>query len=42
MKTLFKITLALMVVTALIVWFVPGVDVWVETLFQQYLGRAAR
>ncbi|MEM7077861.1 MAG: hypothetical protein AAF513_04440 [Pseudomonadota bacterium] len=34
--------LLLMVATALIVWFVPGADQWVEALVQQILGRAAR
>ena len=42
MNTLIKLTLILMIVTALLVWFVPGLDLWVETLFQQVLGRAAR
>ncbi len=30
------------VVTILAVLFVPGVDDFVEQVFQQYLGRAAR
>ncbi len=42
MKTLLKVTLALMIVTAVIVWFIPGVDLWIEAVFQQYLGRAAQ
>lgn len=42
MKTLIKFTLLSMVLTALAVWFVPGVDAWVELMFQQMLGRAAR
>lgn len=42
MNTLFKFTVILMILTALVVWFVPGLDLWVETLFQQILGRAAR
>lgn len=29
------------VVTALAVWFIPGVDDFVEVTFQRYLGRAA-
>ena len=33
---------AAIVLTILAVLFVPGVDDFVETVFQRYLGRAAR
>ena len=33
---------AALVVTILAVLFIPGVDDFVETTFQAYLGRAAR
>lgn len=42
MKLYIWFVLAAMVVTALAVWFVPGVDDFVEQTFQRYLGRAAR
>ena len=42
MKHLYKTTALLMVLTALIVWFVPGVDAWVEALFMQAVAGAAR
>ncbi len=39
----FYIFLAIAIVTtALTVWFVPGVDDFVEVTFQRYLGQAAR
>ena len=42
MKYYFWFVLAAMALTALAVWFVPGVDDFVEQTFQRYLGRAAR
>ena len=42
MKHYIWFVLAAMVVTVLAVWFVPGVDDFVEQTFQRYLGRAAR
>jgi len=39
---IFYVTLAAaLVLTVLAVWFVPGVDDFVEVTFQRYLGRAA-
>ncbi len=42
MKTFYWAVLAAIVVTILAVLFVPGVDDFVEQVFQRYLGRAAR
>lgn len=42
MKTFYKFIATALVVTALSVWFIPGVDDYVEQTFQVYLGRAAR
>ncbi len=42
MKTFYWAVLAAIVVTILAVLFVPGVDDFVEQVFQRYLGRTAR
>ncbi len=42
MKSFAKIILVLCVVTALVVWFVPGADTFVEALTQQLVGGLAR
>lgn len=42
MKKFYWFVAAAIVVTILAVWFVPGVDDFVEQTFQRYLGRAAR
>jgi len=42
MKSFYLFIVAALVVTALTVWFVPGVDDVVEQTFQRYLGQAAR
>ncbi len=42
MKTFYWAVLAAVVVTIFAVLFVPGVDDFVEQVFQRYLGRAAR
>ncbi len=42
MKQYYWFVGAAIVVTVLAVWFVPGVDDFVEQTFQRYLGRAAR
>lgn len=42
MKRFYWFVGAAIVVTILAVWFVPGVDDFVEQTFQRYLGRAAR
>lgn len=41
MKRFFLCLLTVLVVTALVVWFVPDADDFVELTFQRYLGRAA-
>lgn len=42
MKTFYWFIAAALVVTVLLVLFVPGVDDHIEQTFQTYLGRAAR
>lgn len=42
MKNFYIFTAAAVVVTISSVFFVPGVDDYVERTFQIYLGRAAR
>ena len=42
MRSFVKIILVLCVVTALVVWFVPGADTFVEDLTQQLVGGLAR
>ncbi|MCY3565210.1 MAG: hypothetical protein OXH27_03420 [Gammaproteobacteria bacterium] len=42
MKLFYWAIAVAIVVTILAVLFVPGVDDFVEQVFQQYLGRAAR
>ncbi len=42
MKHFYRFLAVALVVTVLAVAFVPGVDDWVEQMFQGYLGRAAR
>ena len=42
MKLFYWAVAVAIVVTILAVLFVPGVDDFVEQVFQQYLGRAAR
>ncbi len=42
MKYFYRVIAVALVVTALAVLFVPGVDDFVEQTFQRYLGRAAR
>lgn len=42
MKLFYWAVAIAIVVTILAVLFVPGVDDFVEQVFQQYLGRAAR
>lgn len=41
MKTFYLFIAGAIVITALAVLFVPGVDDFVEQTFQRYLGRAA-
>ena len=41
MKYFYLFVAIAVVVTALAVWFVPGVDDFVEVTFQRYLGQAA-
>lgn len=41
MKYFYWFVAIAIVVTILSVWFVPGVDDFVEQTFQRYLGRAA-
>ncbi|MDE0509977.1 MAG: hypothetical protein OXI17_15280 [Gammaproteobacteria bacterium] len=42
MKLFYWAIAVAIIVTILAVLFVPGVDDFVEQVFQQYLGRAAR
>ncbi len=42
MRNFYYCIAAALVVTILAVLFIPGVDDFVETTFQAYLGRAAR
>jgi hypothetical protein len=42
MKYFYSFVAVAIVLTALSVWFVPGVDDYVEVTFQRYLGQAAR
>lgn len=42
MKLFYWAIAVAIVVTILAILFVPGVDDFVEQVFQQYLGRAAR
>ena len=42
MKNIYLFTAIAVVVTVLVVLFVPGIDDYVERTFQVYLGRAAR
>jgi len=42
MKLFYWAVAIAIVITVLSVLFVPGVDDFVEQVFQQYLGRAAR
>ena len=42
MKYFYRVIAVALVITALAVLFVPGVDDFVEQTFQGYLGRAAR
>ena len=42
MRNFYYAIAAALVLTVLAVLFVPGVDDFVETTFQMYLGRAAR
>lgn len=42
MKNFYIFTAVAVVITILSVLFVPGVDDYVERIFQVYLGRAAR
>ena len=42
MRSFVKIILVLCVVTALVVWFVPGAVTFVEALTQQLVGGLAR
>ena len=41
MKIFYRCVAAAIVLTILAVLFVPGVDDFVEQIFQRYLGRAA-
>ena len=42
MKNFYRFIAVALVVTVVVVAFVPGVDDLVEQIFQRYLGRAAR
>ena len=42
MKHFYRFIAVALVVTVVVVAFVPGVDDLVEEIFQRYLGRAAR
>lgn len=42
MKKFYGFIVIMLIVTAVSVWFVPGLDDLVERTFQQYLGRAAQ
>ena len=42
MKVFYRCIAVALVVTVLAVAFVPSVSDWVEQVFQQYVGRAAR
>ena len=42
MKYFYIFVAVSVVITVLAVWFVPGVDDFVEQTFQRYLGQAAR
>ncbi len=42
MKFFYRCIAVVLVVTVLAVAFVPSVSDWVEQVFQQYVGRAAR
>ena len=42
MKNIYVFAAVAVVVTVLVVLFVPGIDDYVERTFQVYLGRAAR
>lgn len=42
MKTFYWCIATTLVITVLLVLFVPGVDDHIEQVFQTYLGRAAR
>jgi hypothetical protein len=42
MKNFYRCIVVALLLTILAVAFVPGVDDHVESVFQQYVGRAAR
>ena len=42
MRNFYKVVVVMVVVTILIVLYVPGADDYVELTFQQYLGLAGR
>ena len=42
MRSFYKIVVIVAILTAILVWFMPGVDLWVEQLVQQIVSRAAR
>ncbi len=42
MRSFYKTVAVLVVLTAILVWFLPGLDLWVEQLVQQIVSRAAR
>lgn len=42
MKYFYRFIAVSIVVTALSVWFVPGLDDHIEATFQRYVGQAAR
>ena len=42
MKYFYWFIAVALLVTVVSVWFVPGVDDYIEQTFQTYLGRAAR
>ncbi len=42
MKSFYRFIALALILTVIAVAFVPGVDDWVEQIFQRYVGRAAR
>jgi hypothetical protein len=41
-KSFYRFIALALIVTVVAVAFVPGVDDWIEQIFQGYVGRAAR